>query len=226
MRLTLAMISVGCVLSLSAMAGTIGDVSKDAHPWSFTGSIGYDWYNASYHGGSTADASAQSAIGDGQTPYGRFGIARDVWANNKANVALEIGVQSENTFRLGIPQTSLDELGGLPVQATIKPLIDLLVTSTWQPKDNIPAFGLVKLGVAYRRLQINERVTFNDLSEAAFEVQAGVGLNISDRANVSINYQGVFNGDTIYTINSTTFTGNVSNIPNQNGLLVTLAYKV
>lgn len=87
-------------------------------------------------------------------------------------------------------------------------------------------FGLIKPGIACRRLQVNDRVTFNDRSEVAFELQAGLGMRISDQANLSLNYQGIFDSNTTYTINTITSTGHISNIPMQNGLLLSLAYTV
>ncbi|OYV54384.1 MAG: hypothetical protein B7X00_01405 [Legionella sp. 21-45-4] len=230
MRMKMSVLAASVAVALNATAGTMGAV-EEAHPWSVLGSLGYTWFNDAYSGGALADPTAQTAIGDGQTVVGRFAIARDVYAYDfegfkTVHFGLELGVQNGNTIRLGIPQANLDIVGGLPVQSTIKPMMDLLGTLTLQPMDEYPAFGVVKLGVAYRRMQINDRVTFNDLSEAAFEVQGGLGYKISDRADLSLSYQGIFNGSTNYTINSTTFTGHVSNIPNQNGLLLTLAYAV
>ena len=190
------------------------------------GSLGYSWYNDLYNGGPTADPSAQSSIGDGQTALGRFAIARDLGAYKTLHLGLEVGVQNGNTARLSIPQATLDTIGGLPPQVTIKPTLDLLATGSWKPVAAYPVFVLVKPGIAYRRLQVNDRVTFNDLSEVAFELQAGLGVAISDRATLSINYQGVYNGGTTYLINTTTFTGNISNIPMQNSLLLSLSYAV
>ena len=217
----------GCALSFSAMAGTMGAVADELYrPWSVIGSLGYTWYDNFYNGGPTADALAQAAIGDGQTALGRFAIARDLGVFKTVRFGLEVGVQNGNTARLGIPQVTLDVIGGLPVQVTIKPMLDLLATASWQPLASIPVFGLIKPGIAYRRMQLNDRVTFNDLSEVAFELQAGLGMTISDRATLSLNYQGIFDGNTTYTINSTTFTGHISNIPMQNGLLLSLSYTV
>lgn len=75
-------------------------------------------------------------------------------------------------------------------------------------------------------MQVNDRVTFNDLSQVGFEFQAGLGIHISDRATLSLNYQGVFNGNTTYAINTTTFTGHTSNIPMQNGILLSCSYTI
>lgn len=217
---------MGCLLSFSAAAGTMGPINNsEYHHWSVIGSLGYTWYEGAYQGGIDADPLAQNAIDDGQTALGRLAIARTLFDYSGLHFGAELGVQSGNTFRLGIPQATMDPIGGILPQATIKPMLDLLGTLSYQP-DNLPAFGLVKLGVAYRRMQINDRVTFNDLSQAAFEVQAGIGMNISDRVNLSLNYQGVFNGNTTYTVNTVLGTGQVSNIPNQNGLLLSLAYTV
>jgi hypothetical protein len=220
-------IALGCVLSFSSMAGTMGAVAPaEYHPWSVIGSLGYTWFDSAYNRGPGSDPSAQAAIGDGQTALGRFAIAREFGSFQTVHLGAEIGVQNGNTMRLAVPQATLDQLGGLPIQTTVKPMLDLLATASYQPYETTPVFGLVKLGVAYRRMQINDRVTVNDLSQAAFEVQAGLGMAISDRANLSLNYQGVFNGNTTYTVNTTQFTGHISNIPNQNGLLLSLAYTV
>lgn len=228
MKITKGKIAIaGCVLSFSTMAGTMGTPPSDEYrPWSVIGSLGYTWYNNFYHGGSEADPLAQAAIGDGQTALGRFAIARDLGSFKAVRFGVEIGVQNGNTARLAIPQVTLNEIGGLPPQVTIKPILDLLATASCQPVESIPVFGLIKPGIAYRRMQVNDRVTFNDLSEVAFELQAGLGTHISNRANLSLNYQGVFEKKTTYTINSTTFTGHTSNIPMQNGLLLSLSYTV
>ncbi|MCX7116323.1 MAG: hypothetical protein NTW94_00105 [Legionellales bacterium] len=226
MGLRTSLIAVGCALSVSAIAGTMGPVAEEYRPWSVVGSLGYTWYDNLYSGGATADPSAQAAIGDGQTALGRFAIARDFGAFKTVRFGVEVGVQNGNTARLNIPQLTIDDLGGLLPQVTVKPMLDLLATASWQPVESIPVFGLIKPGIAYRRMQVNDRVTFNDLSEVAFELQAGLGVHISDRASLSLNYQGIFGGNTTYTLNTTAFTGHISNIPMQNGLLLSLSYTV
>ena len=143
----------------------------------------------------------------------------------------ELGVQSGNIMRLGASLETYDLLGGLPVQMNVKPMLDLLATFTFDPMANkpvfnIPAFGVVKAGIAYRRMQINDRVTVNDISQIAFETQAGIGMSISDRATLAVVYQGIFGSSTDYTVNTTNFTGHINNIPLQNGLLLNLSYTV
>ncbi|MFI4962581.1 MAG: hypothetical protein ACHP6H_01845 [Legionellales bacterium] len=220
------LIATGCAFSLNAMAGMMGSAVDEHRPWSIIGSFGYTWYDHFYNGGPTEDTSAQSAIGDGQTAMGRFAIARDFGAFKRLRFGMELGIQNGNTARLDIPQVTIDAIGGLLPQVTVKPMLDLLATASWQPSARIPVFGLVKPGIAYRRLQVNDRVTFNDLSQVAFEIQAGLGVHISDRATLSVSYQGIFDGSTSYTINTTAFTGNISNIPAQNGVLLSLSYAV
>ena len=220
-------ILVGSILSFSAIAGTMGTVATNEYrPWSVVGSLGYTWYDSLYDGGPGSSLDAQPAIGDGETALGRFAIARDFGAFKTLRFGAEIGVQNGNTARLGIPQETLDQLGGTAIQITIKPMLDLLATVTWQPVESSPVFGIVKPGIAYRRLQLNNTVTFNDLSEIAFEIQAGLGAHISDRATLSLNYQGVLERNTTYTINTTNITGHISNIPTQNGLLLSLSYTI
>lgn len=94
------------------------------------------------------------------------------------------------------------------------------------PLPQLPVFGQAKAGVAYRRMTVEERVTVNDLSQAAFEVQAGLGLPITPRAQLALLYQGIFSGTTRFTVNSIAETGHISNIPAQNGVLLTLNYQL
>lgn len=227
MSLKLCCLFAGCALSVNAIAGTMGASSaEDAHPWSVIGSLGYSWFDAAYNGGDLHDPFIQKAIGDGQTALGRFAIGRDFGDYKTVRFGAEIGVQSSNTFRSNISQIDLDDIGGLHVQLTMKPMLDLLATASYQPVERIPVDGIVKLGIAYRRLQINDRVTFNDLSQVAFEIQAGLGMQVSERANLSLSYQGVFDGKATYTLDREKGIGKVSNIPALNGLLLSLTYHV
>jgi hypothetical protein len=218
---------IAAALALSSFTTQAGDMGAyiDPRPWSFVGGLGYAWYDFGYDGGDSADPAAQDSIDDGQTAVGRFAIARDLIKLRTMQFGLELGVQSGNTMRLDIPQVTLDLLGGMPVQADIKPMLDLLATATTEPlTGQFPAYGILKAGIAYRRMQINERVTVNDLQQVGFELQAGLGAAISDRAQLALLYQGVFNGSTNFTVNTETGTGHVSNIPMQNGLLLVLSY--
>lgn len=231
MRFKKICMAAGCIVSLNVVAGTMGDMADACHPWSVMGAIGYTQYEHAYHGGVTADPLAQSAIGDGQTPFGRFAIARELGMYNVLNFGVELGVQSGNIMRLGVPQATLDLLDGLPIQLNVKPMLDLLATAKFQALspsvwNSTPVFAAVKAGIAYRRLQINERVTVNDLSQVGFEVQGGLGVSISERAELSVMYQGVFNNSTRFTVNPLLSIGHISNIPSQNGVLLNLSYAV
>lgn len=84
---------VGCGLSLSAIAGTMGEPLTDGYrPWSVIGSLGYTGYVDFYKGGPTADSSAQTAIGDGQTAFGRFAITRDLAVIKTVRFGVEVGI--------------------------------------------------------------------------------------------------------------------------------------
>ena len=212
------------VLSFTTQAGNMGAYIEPG-PWSVVGGLGYTQYNFGYHGGGSADPAAQASIGDGQTAFGRFAIARDLARLHTMHFGLELGVQSGNTMRLDIPQATLDLLAGVPVQANIKPMLDLLATATTEPlMSQYPVYGILKAGIAYRRMQINDRVTVNDLEQVGFELQVGLGAAITERARLALLYQGVFNGSTNFTVNTAADTGHVSNIPMQNGLLLALTY--
>ncbi len=216
------LISIGCSLSFSALAGTMGTPAPmvDMHPWSVVGSIGYTYYD--------------NAAAGGGTPVGRLGIAKDIYnlgdagLNNDVvdmsnmNLGLEFAVQNGNRMSLSASQTVLDSMGGLPIWTTVKPMLDLLGTLKFAPMMDTTAFLSVKGGVAWRQWML-ERDTINNLSQAAGEIQAGVGIPVADAATISVMYQGIFGSSADFTVNTLTGTGNVANIPVQNGVLLSLS---
>ena len=69
MRIKLGIIAAGYVLSLSAVAGTMGSQIPEYKPWSVIGSLGYTWYKNAYNGNQEGgvDYPHQDAIGN--SPY-------------------------------------------------------------------------------------------------------------------------------------------------------------
>ncbi|WP_188883528.1 hypothetical protein, partial [Alicyclobacillus cellulosilyticus] len=167
-------LSLAC-MTLPAVAGSMGAVDVPvSHPWSVTGSLGYTVYEDMFRD-------------DGQTAVGRFAIGRDVYTGNSLTWGLEVGVQSGNTMRYFPSQAAIDALGGLPIQTTVKPMLDALVTLKTASFGTIPVFAQLKGGIAYRRWQFNDRDSINDKSRIAGEVQAGLGGFISERTSLSLS---------------------------------------
>ncbi|HHT0593743.1 TPA: hypothetical protein ACTXXA_001648 [Legionella anisa] len=196
-------------MTLPAIAGSMGVEVPATHPWSVTGSLGYTVYEDMYRD-------------DGQTTLGRFAIGRDVYTSSPIALGLEVGVQSGNTMRYFPSQEAIDALGGLPIQTTVKPMLDLLATLKTDTFGVSPIFAQIKGGISYRRWQFNDRNSINDKSQIAGEVQAGLGYFISERANLSLFYQGIFGSTPDFRFSADNATGRVSNIPLQNGGLLGL----
>ena len=218
----LHLIPIGCSLSFSVLAGTVGTVAApvETHPWSVVGSIGYTYY--------------QNAAQAGGTPVGRLGIAKDIFNlgdtgigsefldTSSMHIGLEFGVQNGNRFSLSTPQANLNALGGLPIWTTAKPMLDLLGTLKFAPMTDVPVFLIAKGGVAWREWAL-ERDTIHNVSQAAGEIQGGIGMPIADSATLSILYQGIFGSSPNFTVNTAAATGHINNIPVQNGVLLSLS---
>ncbi len=205
------------LLSAPAFAGFMGEVDTRGTsvyaPWSITGSIGYTYYQDMFQN-------------DGQSPVGRFAIGRDLFASSPMAIGLEFGIQNGNTMRLSATEEQMDALGGLPVDSTVKPMIDLLVTLTVVSPEMMPFFGQLKGGVAYRRLQFGGRDCINDKSDLAAEIQVGGGVMLNQRISLNLFYQGVFGDDPNYHVNTVTRFGIVDNIPAQHSVLLGLTLSV
>lgn len=214
MNIKAVLIMIGCALSLSAMAGTIGGVLvEEFHPWLASASLGYTDYQNMYHGA-------------GQTALGRFAIGRTLFFNDSTTFGMEIGVQNGGTMRIGISKATLDELGGLPIQSTVRPMLDLLATVKTTTLGTSPFFVDLKGGIAYRRWQFEDRSSIKDLSQIAGEVQAGLGFPLSHSTTLSLLYQGIYGGNPNFRLTTECPSGHVSTIPIQHGLLLSLSLTV
>lgn len=198
------------IFSLSLYAGDMGVIPNsgpwNAHPWLITASIGYTNYEHMQHN-------------DGETALGRLAIGGEFTQFYGVMIGGEVGVQNGGNMRLDLTKTQLELLGSSPVKLTIKPTIDLLVTvkSTIFPTSS--AFIIGKGGVAFRQMQ-NDRNNINDLSQAAGEIQVGLGHPISEITNLMLSYQGIYGGSQNFTINKATKTAQIGHIPSQQGVLL------
>lgn len=165
---------------------------------------------------------------DGNTIAGRVALGVIPFHWQKADLGVEVGVQSGNRMRLDESQDVLDQLGGLPIQTTIKPIADLLATLHVGLDKVGKVFVLIKGGIAYRRWQF-DRDTISSLDKVNGEVQAGLGVKISPRTNLVAYYQGIYGGSVRFKVRNGTAgdaTGSVNNIPTQHGGFVGIEINV
>ena len=183
-------------------------LNDNAKPvWYVLASMGYTTYQDAYKD-------------DGNTVAGRLGIGCTALSWKKMNFGVEAGVQSGNRMRLGVSQSTLDLLGGLPIQSTIKPLADLLATAQIDLTNTGTVFALAKVGAAYRQWQF-DRNTISNIKKIDGELQVGLGIKLSSRTNLVAYYQGIYSGKVSFTVDSSAgpanATGRVHDIPTQNG---------
>lgn len=181
--------------------------------WSFTASVGYTNFNGMYGN-------------EGQTVLWRLAFDKNILKRKFFDIGAELGVQNGNSMRLNVSQQDLDILGGNPVQTTVNPIIDLLATLTTQPFTHTPVFVQVKGGIAYRNWQFEDRTSINPLSNVAGELQAGLGVMISKTTTLSLLYQGIYGGSSNFIVDSRNETAQVSSIPIQNGVLLSMSIGV
>ena len=183
--------------------------------WALTGGIGYTDFENMYKN-------------EGQSVVERLAFDAMFLKINTLFMGIELGAQNGNTMNLGVNQTTLEELGGAPIQTTVKPILDLLlaIKAPIDLKTQAPIFGVVKGGIAYRSWQFNDRTTINFMSNIAGEVQAGLGISLGEKADLSLVYQGIYGGNPNFQVNLTNETGHISTIPIQNGALLNLSYFV
>lgn len=184
------------------------DISVPA-PWSVTASIGYTNFDNMY-------------ANEGQTPTGRLAFDKGLLNIKTIDIGVELGIQNGNSMRLNVSQADLDILGGAPIQTNVSPIVDLLATLTTAPLLNTPLFAQVKGGIAYRSWTFEDRTSINPISNVASEVQAGFGIALSKMSQLSLLYQGIYGGKASFIIDATEEVGQVSSIPIQNSIFLSI----
>ena len=175
------LLGLSCLLSsLSLMAGTMGETATFSPV-----------YLGVYGGYGNIDGAINQ---DGNFTQFRSALgARLPWKPLNLQLGGELGVQWGNIMRLSATEDIIDINGGLPIQATLKPIADALVTLKYQLSPESPVSVLLKGGIAYRQLQLNAQTSPTDaLSKVNGELQAGLTYQLSEHAQFIAVYQGIY----------------------------------
>lgn len=198
---------LGLSCSLPALAGTMGDMNTKPAPLFYVG--GYGGYG-------TVSGGYKN---DGNVAQGRFALGVHAKQYRKWMLGGEVGIQSGNTMRLSASSAVVNPVTGLPPQATLKPLLDLLFTVKSQIPLNMnkPVYYILKGGIAYRQLQLEDRTsTYGDgLSNVTGELQAGLGMNVTEHVLLNAFYQGIYSNSNAGVSLDSAGNTPISHIPTQ-----------
>lgn len=180
---------------------------KAVLPWSLEIGLGYGQYQNMY-------------VSDGQVFLARVGIAKEVIQYLALHGGMELGIQSGNTARLKISDSEKYALGGLPIDTTIKPMLDMLLTGKVYTQLDSPLYGIFKAGAIVRHWQFNNRGSINDITRVDPEFQLGVGMDVAKRLSLSLSYQGIIGRNPDFKIISPDCEAHVSNISGMNSVVL------
>ncbi len=210
--LVTAIMALSCPLPI--IAGTMGEL-KLTSPLP-------EFYVGAFGGYGTVDGAHEQ---DGNVAEAR--LAFGIHAKQYKNIffGAELGIQSGNTMRLHAPAEVIDIAGGLPIQSTLKPFIDGLVTAKYQFRPTFPLFAIVKGGIAYRQLVLENRNSSKDsLNKVNGEFQGGFGYNLTNHLLLTFLYQGIYSQKNagIHLNSAGDFT--ISHIPTQQAGFLGMEY--
>ena len=172
----------GIACSLPIIAGSMGDIKQSTpSPMFYVGAFG---------GYGTVDGAYGQ---DGNVSQGRLTLGLHAKNFDKLSLGAELGVQSGNTMRLNAGPDVIEVSGGLPIQSTLKPIVDALITAQYQFYTTRPLFAILKGGIAYRQLQLDNRSSAQDnLNKVNGEFQAGLGFGVTQNVRITALYQGIY----------------------------------
>lgn len=202
-------IAIGFLLSSTTYAsGLSPKLTSQDQPWSITASAGSGNY--------------QVKANDRNSALGRLALGNEMLLAGDIALGLELGLQTGTKICLNIPKETLNFIKWFPVQTTLAPTLDLLITTKTDPIGNSSFFAQLKGGVAYRHWKI-KRIPINEISQIAGEIQAGFGYPITALANLSLLYQGIYGNTPNVQISPYSKKENLANIPTLHAILVGLS---
>ncbi|MBX9703481.1 MAG: DUF2490 domain-containing protein [Silvanigrellaceae bacterium] len=160
---------------------------------------------------------------DGQTAVGRLALGHGLLTERFGKIGLEAGIQSGHSMRLLFPKESIDALGGVPIEANLNPMLDVLLSFKTNSVDAFPLFAWLKGGVIYRKMQI-DRPSVNDVYDFAPELQAGLGYKINERTSVNLGYQYIWGSKPSLVVNEIAETGILCHLPSQQSLMLGFSF--
>ncbi|MBA2651647.1 MAG: hypothetical protein H0U73_05200 [Tatlockia sp.] len=202
------MLSLFFLLTLSAQTYAANWTSLN--PWAVHGAFGM----ASFPGVPNQE---------GQTAVGRLSLGHALLTNALGQAGFEAGIQSGNTLHLLLPEESIEVLGGVPLKAEIKPLLDGLIGLKTRPFPGLPLITWLKGGVAYRQLQVDQ-LEVNHLKGFSPEIQIGLGYQINENASINLGYQKIWGKNPELIVDPETRTGILRNLPEQQALMLGVSF--
>jgi hypothetical protein len=180
------------------------------------------FYIGAYGGYGTVSGGYKN---DGNVAQGRFELGAHIKEYKLLMLGGELGIQSGNTMRLDSNSSVVDPTTGLPPQAVLKPVLDLLFTikGQFQPDKNF--FYILKAGIAYRQLQLQDRTANSDnLTKVAPEFQAGLGIKITKNVLLNAFYQGIYSTGNAGVYLDSGGNTSITYIPTQQAVFLGLEY--
>lgn len=206
---------LGVFCSLSVTAGTVHNIiTQKSSPNFYVGGYGgYGNVSGGYNN-------------DGNVAQGRFTLGIHAIQYKQWTLGGEAGIQSGNTMRLATSPTVIDSTTDLLPQATLKPFLDLLLTVKGPFYSDNPFYYILKGGIAYRQLQLEDRTsTYGDaLNKVAGEFQAGLGVNITEHVSFNAFYQGIYSNNNAGVYLDSAGNTPIANIPTQQGGFLGVEY--
>jgi hypothetical protein len=156
---------------------------------------------------------------------GRLVLGLEVHESEPVIWGVELGVQSGSDVRLDGSEANIGTYG-LPIEAKLKPLADILITAKTESDPEQPWSVFGKVGAALRQLSLSNRSSSDDsITRFAPEVQLGVGYQVSKKATLVLYYQGIY-AESNAGIGLNNGNVEIDHIPMQNGGFLGVEYKL
>lgn len=166
---------------------------------------------------------ATSSWDGNQDAVGRLNLGSVFFTSPTLQAGLEAGIESGTTLHLPFSQEEVAPLGGVELEATLKPMLDVALSLRAEPLVEIPLFLSFKAGAAWRRLQ-SDRPSVAGSREVSPLLAACLGFRLYEQSALYLSYEWIGGQRPQLVVDEASETATIRHLPSRQALLLGFSY--
>lgn len=154
---------------------------------------------------------------------GRLNLGSVFFTSQTMQAGLEAGIESGATLHLPFTKEEVAPLGGVEIEATLKPMLDAAFSLRTEPCAEIPMFLSFKAGAVWRRLE-SDRPSVSGSREVSPLLAAGLGFRLYEQSALYLSYEWIGGQRPQLLVNETSETATIRHVPTRQALLLGFSY--
>lgn len=154
---------------------------------------------------------------------GRLNLGSVFFTSQTLQAGLEAGIESGAALHLLFTKEEVAPLGGVEIEATLKPMLDAALSLRTEPCAELPLFLTFKVGAVWRRLE-SDRPSVSGSREVSPLLAAGLGFRLYEQSALYLAYEWIGGQKPQLVVDEVNEVATIHHIPSRQALLLGFSY--